>query len=128
MVDIPSTQPRVIGQTAHEATQALAQSSHRKYTICGCQKDSILSRIKTLPRKLQIQTNCGAVRATRRRQRGGISSEIETFGSTLVAPGQQSVARGAASHLRLKQARGQRHGNALLRRQRGGISSEIETS
>ncbi len=78
MVNFPGTQPRAIGQTVHEAMQAIAQSPHRKYTIYGHSFEMETSRIKALPRKLQIQTACGVVRATRRRQRGGISSEIET--------------------------------------------------
>jgi hypothetical protein len=32
MVDLPSSQPRMIGQTAHGGTQALAQSAIQKYS------------------------------------------------------------------------------------------------
>src|SRR6266849_5963551 len=83
VVDIPGTQPRAVGQTVHETLQAIAQSPHRKYTTCGRPKDGISYSNEALPRKLRVQTPCGAVRVTRRRQRGGISPEIETNGEDL---------------------------------------------
>ena len=128
VVNILSTQPRAIGQTVHEAIQAIAEFPHRKYTTCGRQKDGIPYSNEALPRKLRVQTPCGAVRATRRRQRSGISPEIETYDTDLPDTVHQ-VARGAASRLRLKRRmRGTHILMRMIGRQRSGISPEIETN
>jgi hypothetical protein len=78
VVESSSSQPRIIGQTAYEAAQALAQFSIKKYTSSGTLKNAFFQERKRMARKLPIQAACGAVRATRGRQRAGISFEIET--------------------------------------------------
>ena len=78
VVESSSSQPRVIGQTVYEAAWALAQSSIKKYTVSGTLKNAFYQEEKRMARKLLIQSACGAVRATRGRQRAGISFEIET--------------------------------------------------
>lgn len=75
MVESSSSQPRIIGQTAYEAAQALAQFSIQKYTVSGTLKNAFLQERKRMARKPLIQAACGAVRATRGRQGAGISSE-----------------------------------------------------
>jgi len=63
-----------------------------------------------------------------RRQGPGISSEIETGSSFPFSVSSLSVARGLASHLRLKLSLAFRERQAKRRRQGPGISSEIETT
>jgi hypothetical protein len=127
VVGSSSSQPRVIGQTVYEAAQALAQFSIQKYTASGTWKNTFFQEGKRTARKLLIQAACGVVRTTCCRQGPGISSEIETFKDHDCSPFVLWVARGLASHLRLKRYALAHSVPHLVGRQGPGISSEIET-
>jgi hypothetical protein len=78
VVVCPSMMPRQMAYNAHDASQALANSSNNSYTNLRVQITH--DRVITihLPRKLRIGVASQAYRGIRRRQRNGFASAIET--------------------------------------------------
>ena len=78
MVVCPSTMPRQMRYTTHDASQAVANSSNNTYTNLRVQVTLDRETTIRLPREQRIGVASQAYRGIRRRQRIGFASAIET--------------------------------------------------
>ncbi len=94
--------PRQIGYHTHDASQALANVSNYTYTSLRVQITFDKVTTIRLPREHRIRVPSQASRGIRGRQRIGFASAIETVTVVHDRWLHDRVARGLASHLRLK--------------------------